>query len=185
MLVLGSCLLIGAPTSSGVFFAVGLFRFFLGDWLMFCPNLFEFCFLSREIFWLKESFLLMVFVKFFGFSISWIGGFAGLLAGAVEGLRYGFLSRLKFELFFSLKFDCGLFGLLTDSLPFNCPLDCEPEILLFWELFCFVFEFSWLFIGLINRGFLFKLPLEEFVWVGIPVGEDFSKFCFSYFLSCL
>ena len=91
VLILESSLLIGAPTSSGVFLIRGLFKFFLGK-LLLLSNLFDGC-----VIWFKELFFLLglmsflEFVKFLGFSISWKDGFGEVLMGDVDLLLEVFL----------------------------------------------------------------------------------------------
>ena len=68
---------------------------------------------------LEGSFDLVLSIIFLGFSISWIGGFTGLLIGGVVVLRRVFLSELRFwdGLLFMFRFagfawDCELLTIL-------------------------------------------------------------------------
>ena len=67
-LTLGSSLLIGAPTSSGEFLILGLFKFLLDRLLL---NLFDDCGIClKELLFLLAFVSLLEIVKFLGFSIS-------------------------------------------------------------------------------------------------------------------
>ena len=166
--LLRSFLLIGAPTSSGVlilllkFFAMGLFVFWLGvfDGFLFSPELYMF---------LEDSLGLILFVKFLGFAISWIGGFAGILKGGVVILREFFLSWLKF---------CDTWGFVFLFVKFA--LDCELLTILgllkFLGWFEIIFTLSGLFKGFVKNGLLFELS-----WKVLPFFEDATEVLSSLF----
>ena len=118
-LPLGFSFLIGAPTSSGVLLIRGLLKFFLEELLVFWSNLFDDRGLwLKVLFFLSKLFCLLGFIKFLGFSISWIGGLAGLLLGGDKGLLR-FLSWIGFDFFFSLRFVVVLTELFALSCVFE------------------------------------------------------------------
>ena len=87
----------GAPTSSGVFFTWILLELFVAELLVFWSNLYDWDLWPIELFFLLASLPLIVFVKFLGFSISWIGGLLGLLIEGFAGLENVIVSFLKLE----------------------------------------------------------------------------------------
>ena len=167
--IFGSSLLIGAPTSSGVFilllkiFVVGLFVFWSGlfDSRLLSPAL--------EIFW-EDSLDLTLLLIFLGFAISWIGGFAGFLIGGVVLFAKVFLSWFKF---------CE--GLLFVFLFVRFARDCEllvfVGLLRIVGLFEIIFWLSGLLRGLINNGFFFEFSSRGFPFIEAITEDSFSLFC--------
>ena len=153
-----SSLLIGAPTSSGVF---KLLLFFALILFVFWSGLLDSLFMSPELkLFLEDSLDLTLLLIFLGFAINWIGGFAGLLIGGIVLFRKFLLSWLKF----------------CESLPFVfwfVIFGCDGELLIIFGLLRFLdwfeifFKVSGLFIGFINNGLFFELSLR-----GSPFKEE-------------
>ena len=112
---------------------------------------------------------LALLVKFFGFSISWIGGLAGFLAGWVVLLRKVFWSLFDFceGLFINFWFRWFIW---------DCELLTILGLLGFFGRFEFKFGLSGLFRGLINNGFLFELLSRWFVFLGGTIIDLSSLF---------
>ena len=171
--LLRSFLLIGAPTSSGgvtllfKLLVLGLFVFWLG--------LFDSCFLSFDLKkLLVESLVFTWLFIFFGFAISWIGGFAGLLLDEVVLFRKVFLFWLEFWVDI-------LFVFLFTKFPWDCERLIILGLLGFLGGFEVIFRFSGLLRGFINNGLLLELSLTGFPF---PEGitEDSFSLCFSKLL---
>ena len=167
----GLSLLIGAPTSSGVF--ILLFESFVLGLLVLWKGLFDISLFPLELYMLLEASLDLLFFIFLGFSINWIGGLDGLLIDWVELLRKFFLSWLKFCAglfcifwFIGFDFDWGLLiilGLLG--------------LLGLFSWLGIVFTLSGLLSGFVSNGFLFSLSLGDFCLLE-EITEDLSSlFC--------
>ena len=166
--IFGSSLLIGAPTSSGVF--ILLLKIFVVGLFVFWSSLFDIRLLSPalEMFWEDSLDLTLLFI-FLGFAISWIGGFAGLLICGVVLFSKVFLSWFKF---------CE--GLLFIFLFVRFARDCEllvfVGLLRIVGLFEIIFWLSGLLRGLINNGFFFELSSRGFPFIEEITEDSFSLF---------
>ena len=155
-----SSFLIGAPTSSGVLLLLLVF-FGLG-WLLFWSNVLNICVLPLELYlfladWLDWKLL----ARFLGFSISWKGGFAGLLIDGVIWLREVLVFWLEFCEDLTSNFWFWIFfwdwELLVAIL----------DLFVFVDWFEIIFGLSGLLRGFISNGFLFM-----FSWSGFPCIEE-------------
>ena len=164
--LVGSFLLIGAPTSSGVFTL--LLKFFNLGLLVFWSGWFGNCLLFPELKMFLDAALdeRLLFI-FLGFAINWIGGFAELLIAGVVLFRKFVLSLLGF---------CK--GLIFWLVRF--PRDCEELIILgllgFLGWFTIIFWLSGLLSGFINNGFLFELSFRDLSFTEELISDSSSLF---------
>ena len=112
---------------------------------------------------------LVLLLIFWGFAISWIGGFAGLLLGKVVLFWKVFLSCFEFSegLLFIFRFE---------GFAWDCELLTILGLLGFLGWLEIIFILSGLFKGFINNGFLFKLSLR-----GLPFTRGVTEDLFSLF----
>ena len=112
-----------------------------------------------------DSLVLELFI-FLGFSMSWIGGFVGLLIGGVVLFWKVFLSWLEF---FS--------GLFLIWLVWVCELLTILGLFGFLSWFEFALRLSGLVRGFVNKGFLFKLFVRGLPFTAEITGDLSSLFC--------
>ena len=107
--------------------------------------------------------------KFLGFAINWIGGLAGLLIDSVVFFGKALFSRLEFCVGLFFKF-------LFPRFAWDCELVKVEGLLVFLSWFGIIFGLTGWFIGLLNKGFLFKFSLKGFPCKG-PTGLVLLSLC--------